>query len=254
MLHSAPNFMCWTICSTKNYFRRNFFFPLAVQNSTKVSKFGFLRTFPVSLINFASALSWPLPSGMTREKVMADKEMAWPKDPSFLRRMVETTENNTLRWPKFTRKGNVGFGRFNSFATISILFDLILNTCQEIWILTTKWQRCPAKDAILNNQRGLWILCECSDRRKPNHRYSRDMVGDSCLEKIINLDDTNLQIIWSSWNLLIPEGKEVAVKTHVSHSSWGAEEWMQCSDLVYPKLKQHKEVISKETQWSVSYK
>lgn len=76
VFHSAQDFISWNICSIKSYFRRNFFFPLAVQNSPKVSTLGFLRIFPgrvlslqrLSITIFANSLSWHLPNGLLEKK------------------------------------------------------------------------------------------------------------------------------------------------------------------------------------------
>lgn len=173
-----------------------------MQNSLKLSIFGFLKNFPGwvltayrdSLLKLLPSLFLdPFPTGW-KEKKGGSQRNSRTQGFLFYQKGVwnhskQCTKVALICTGSQCRFWEIATTSIIAFATTSLLFDLVLNTHQETWILTTEWQRCPAREIVLNNQKGkkscLGMQCEPFDRRKFKHRYRREMVGDLCWEKKI---------------------------------------------------------------------
>lgn len=133
--------------------------PLPVQNSLKLSIFGFLKIFPGwvltahrdPLLKLLPILFLdPFPTGW-EEKKGGSQRNSRTQVCLFYLKGVWTNSKQCIKVVSICTGNQC---RFWKTATTSLLFDLTLNTLQETWILTTGWQRHPARKTVLNDQKG----------------------------------------------------------------------------------------------------
>lgn len=147
----------------------------AGQNSLKLSIFGFLKIFPGwvltayrdPLLKLLPILFFePFPAGWEERKGGSQKSSR-TQGCLFYQKDVWNHSKQCTKVALICTRSQC---RFWEIATTSLLFDLTLNTRQETWILTTEWQRCPARETILNNQKGKKPCLGM--QREPFHRIS----------------------------------------------------------------------------------